>query len=205
MAAPRTHDQFRKNFPKLSGEEQVVESDFHDRLISLLPSLRARARALSRDRATAEDLLHDTVCSALAARASFTPGTNMGAWLHRILRNRFISDLRARRDSTPIEDVAAEKLAVNATHEDRVAIRELDRAIGRLPVDQRTALLMVTLDGMSYEEIADATGAAVGTAKSRVFRARRQLQAWLMGEPASPPRNSLKSPAAVAHVSRNNI
>jgi len=187
--------------------EQVVESEFHDQLIALLPSLRARARSLSRDRPAAEDLLHDAVCSALAARASFTPGTNMAAWLHRILRNRFISDLRARRDNTPLEDVAAEKLAVMAPHEDRVALRELQQAIGRLPPDQRAALLMVTLDGMSYEELAEATGTAVGTAKSRVFRARRQLQAWLMGEPppAAAPRRGNKVPPAIAHASPHDF
>jgi len=169
-----------------------VEPDFHDQLISLLPSLRARARSLSRDRSAAEDLLHDAVCSALAAKASFTPGTNMAAWLHRILRNRFISDLRAHRDASPLEDVAAEKLAVLAPHEDHVSLRELQRAIGRLPSDQRNALLMVTLEGMSYEELAAATGTAVGTAKSRVFRARRQLQSWLMGEAprATPERGA---------------
>jgi RNA polymerase sigma-70 factor (ECF subfamily) len=54
--------------------------------------------------------------------------------------------------------------------------------VNRLPVDQREALFMVVLQGMSYEEVAGTTGCAVGTAKSRVFRARRQLQCWLMGE-----------------------
>jgi len=181
-----------------------MDPDFHDQLISLLPGLRARARMLSRDRVAGEDLLHDAVCSALAARASFTPGSNMAAWLHRILRNRFISDLRARRATTSLDQISAEKMSVMAPHEDRVAVRELDRAIDRLPVDQRTALLMVTVEGMSYEELAQATGTALGTAKSRVFRARRQLQEWLLGEPvpataaaATPAlRHGLQSPAA---------
>ena len=72
--------------------------------------------------------------------------------------------------------------AVSGAHEDRLVLKELSRALGRLPSDQREALFMVVLQGLSYEEVAQATGCAVGTAKSRVFRARRQLQSWLMGE-----------------------
>src|SRR3712207_1097905 len=66
-----------------------------------------------------------------------------------------------------------------------MVLKELSKALGRLPSDQREALFMVVLQGLSYEEVASATGCAVGTAKSRVFRARRQLQAWLMGEERS--------------------
>jgi RNA polymerase sigma-70 factor (ECF subfamily) len=66
-----------------------------------------------------------------------------------------------------------------------MVLKELSRALTRLPNDQREALFMVVLQGLSYEEVAEATGCAVGTAKSRVFRARRQLQAWLTGEERS--------------------
>jgi RNA polymerase sigma-70 factor (ECF subfamily) len=102
--------------------------------------------------------------------------------MHRILRNRFISNLRKRRDTTDIDDVPAGALATKAPHEDRLALKELGQAMTRLPADQREALVMVVVHGMSYEALAEATGCAVGTAKSRVFRARRQLEAWLMGE-----------------------
>jgi RNA polymerase sigma-70 factor (ECF subfamily) len=61
----------------------------------------------------------------------------------------------------------------------------------KLPADQREALVMVVVHGMSYEALANATGCAVGTAKSRVFRARRQLEAWLMGE--KPERSALRA------------
>ena len=61
-------------------------------------------------------------------------------------------------------------------------LKELSQVLGRLPADQREALFMVVLEGLSYEEVAEASGCAVGTAKSRVFRARRQLQTWLTGE-----------------------
>ena len=72
-----------------------------------------------------------------------------------------------------------------ASHDDRMVLKELSRALTRLPNDQREALFMVVLQGLSYEEVAQATGCAVGTAKSRVFRARRQLQTWLAGEERS--------------------
>jgi RNA polymerase sigma-70 factor (ECF subfamily) len=122
--------------------------------------------------------------------------------MHRILRNRFISTLRKQRDTTDIEDLPASLFAVSATHEDRLVLKELGRAVNRLPVDQREALFMVVLQGMSYEEVAGTTGCAVGTAKSRVFRARRQLQSWLMGEEragtrvAEPARDRQEAKAA---------
>ncbi len=157
-------------------------TDFHDQVIGILPKLRVQALALTRNRAAAEDLVQDAVCNALSAQSSFIPGTNFSAWMHRILRNRFISNLRKRRDTTDIDDVPASTFASDAPHEDRLALKDLGKAMTRLPADQREALVMVVVHGMSYEALAEATGCAVGTAKSRVFRARRQLEAWLMGE-----------------------
>lgn len=159
-----------------------MSTSFHDQVISILPKLRIQALALTRNRSAAEDLVQDAVCNALSAHASFIPGTNFPAWMHRILRNRFISNLRKRRDTTDIDDVPQSAFATEAAHEDRLALKELGRAMTRLPADQREALLMVVVHGMSYEALAEATGCAVGTAKSRVFRARRQLEAWLLGE-----------------------
>ncbi|MBU8545671.1 MULTISPECIES: sigma-70 family RNA polymerase sigma factor [Roseomonadaceae] len=159
-----------------------MPNEFHGQVIALLPRLRVQALALTRNRAAADDLVQDAVANALAAQNSFTPGTNFPAWMHRILRNRFISTLRKQRETTDIEDVPASAFAVSATHEDRLILKELGNAVNRLPADQREALFMVVLQGMSYEDVAEATGCAVGTAKSRVFRARRQLQTWLTGE-----------------------
>ncbi len=175
---------------------------FHDQVIAILPKLRVQALALTRNRASAEDLVQDAVCNALSAQDSFIPGTNFAAWMHRILRNRFISNLRKRRDTTDIDDVPASAFATEAPHEDRLALKQLAKAMTRLPADQREALVMVVLHGMSYEALADATGCAVGTAKSRVFRARRQLEAWLLGTVAEPApalaRNGHGTPVSVA-------
>lgn len=159
-----------------------MKDQFHEQLISLLPPMRIQAMALTRNRAAADDLVQDAVANALAARDSFTPGTNMGAWLHRILRNRFISNMRKRRETADISDVAPHLLAVEGSHEHSATLRELSAGLALLPADQREALFLLVMQGMSYEEIAERTGAAVGTAKSRVFRARRTLQAHLLGE-----------------------
>ena len=163
------------------------QAQFNGLLIALLPKLRAQAFALTHNRAAADDLVQDAVVSALAAWQSFTPGTNFAGWMHRIVRNRFISNLRKSRDTMDVEDVPAEALAVAGSHEDSFALKELARALNQIPLSQREPLLMVVLQGMSYEEVAAVTGCAVGTAKSRVFRARRQLQALLMGETQKEP------------------
>ena len=180
----------------MTRETNIQQSgpSFHDQVIAILPKLRVQALALTRNRAAAEDLVQDAVCNALSAQSSFIPGTNFQAWMHRILRNRFISNLRKRRDTTDIDDVPAHTFATEAPHEDRLALKELSKAMTKLPADQREALLMVVVHGMSYEALAEATGCAVGTAKSRVFRARRQLETWLLGEPKA------KLPAKAATV-----
>jgi RNA polymerase sigma-70 factor (ECF subfamily) len=178
-AGPR-HCPIRKTETPMTAETKTPT--FHDQIIAILPKLRVQALALTRNRAAAEDLVQDAVCNALSAQNSFIPGTNFPAWMHRILRNRFISNLRKRRDTTDIDDVPSSVFATEAPHEDRLALKELAKAMTRLPHDQREALIMVVVHGMSYEALAESTGCAVGTAKSRVFRARRQLEAWLLGE-----------------------
>ncbi|MBR0559643.1 sigma-70 family RNA polymerase sigma factor [Neokomagataea anthophila] len=176
---------------------------FHDQVIKIIPKLRVQAFALTRNRAAAEDLVQDAICNALAAQHSFIPGTNFSAWIHRILRNRFISDLRKRRDTTDIEDVPAATFASSATHEDTLALKDLSLALTHLPPDQREALIMVVIHGMSYEDLAEATNCAVGTAKSRVFRARRQLEAWMSGDLPSNDKLRIKVQALRESLKNN--
>lgn len=181
----------------------TMTTTFHDQVIAILPKLRVQALALTRNRSAADDLVQDAVCNALSAQESFIPGTNFAAWMHRILRNRFISNLRKRRDTTDIDDVPASVFASDAPHEDRLALKELAKAMTRLPADQREALVMVVIHGMSYEALAEATGCAVGTAKSRVFRARRQLEAWLLGERPDDVAASARTPRPTATMTRD--
>src|SRR5437763_17158551 len=110
---------------------------FHDQVIAILPKLRVQALALTRNRAAAEDLVQHAVCNALSASSSFIPRTNFAAWMHRILRTRFISNLRKRRDTTDIEDVPANAFASEPPHEARLALKELGAALPRPPARQR--------------------------------------------------------------------
>lgn len=170
-----------------TSDQAFVASDrglsFHEALVALLPKLRIQALSLTRNRPDADDLVQAAVTNALAAQASFTPGTNFGAWMYRILRNRFISDRRRQRDTMDMDDAPAEAFARPASQEDSLALGELRVEMAKLPADQRTALVMVTVQGMSYEEVAAAMNCAVGTAKCRVFRARCTLEARLLGDP----------------------
>ncbi|KAA2214147.1 sigma-70 family RNA polymerase sigma factor [Teichococcus oryzae] len=177
---------------------------FHDQLVALLPRLRVQAVSMTRNRADADDLVQAAVSNALAAQHSFTPGTNFGAWMFRILRNRFLSDIRRRRDTCDMDNAPAEALARPAAQEDSLALRELRRRLTDLPADHRTALLLVTVQGMSYEEAAEVMGCAVGTAKCRVFRARRQLEAWLMGDEPASRRNAAKAKAKAGLATRRS-
>ncbi|MBR0673760.1 sigma-70 family RNA polymerase sigma factor [Neoroseomonas soli] len=177
---------------------------FHDELIALLPRLRVQALSLTRSRADADDLVQAAVTNALAAQASFAPGTNFGAWMYRILRNRFISDRRRARETVDMDDAPSEAFARPANQEDSLALRELRAEMMRLPADQRAALVMVAVDGMSYEDVAKAMGCAVGTAKCRVFRARRVLEQRLLGgEPERRNRPADRGAGAAAGRARS--
>ena len=149
---------------------------FKSELVALIPRLRAFARALSRSDAAGDDLAQDTVLSAWRARAGFELGTKMEAWLFRILRNAHISGarLKARRPEHALDPSVDELQAVDDPSAG-VRLNDLRRALNRLPPDQREALILVGASGWSYEEAAAASGCPVGTMKSRVFRARRNL------------------------------
>jgi len=162
--------------------DPVAPPSFHDELTSLLPRLRIQALALTRNRADADDLVQAAIVNALAAQASFVPGTNLHAWVYRIMRNRFISDRRRYRPSVDMDDAPETAFARPAAQEDSIVLAELRRAMARLPADQRTALVMVSVQGMSYAEVAAVMRCAVGTAKCRVFRARQALHAALLGD-----------------------
>jgi RNA polymerase sigma-70 factor (ECF subfamily) len=156
--------------------------DFHALLVSMLPRLRVQAVSLTRNRADADDLVQGAVTSALAARESFTPGTNFGAWMFRILRNRFISNVRARRINVELDEVPSSTFVRPGSQEDSLVLGELAKHMARLPAEQRTALVMVAIQGMSYEEVGAAMECPAGTAKARVCRARDTLHRLLMGE-----------------------
>ncbi len=183
-------------------QDAANKTAFEDLLIKTLPSLRQYAYALTRNRADADDLLQAAVSNALAARNSFTPGTNFKAWMSCILRNRFLSDTRRRRETVAVDDAPQELFARAASQDDNIALGELRRAMARLPAGHRLALVMITVQGMSYEEASAELGVPVGTVKCRVFRARKQLHAWLMGdEEGKRPASRVARPVAEKRAS----
>jgi RNA polymerase sigma-70 factor, ECF subfamily len=154
---------------------------FIDGIMASLASLRAFANSLTRAGDQAEDLVQETVLRAISKQEQFEAGTNLQAWLCTILRNQFCSGHRkSLREVEDADGSYAATMISNPDQEDRIMIRDLEVALGTLPQGQREALLLVSADGLSYEEAAQVLECAVGTVKSRVNRARTCL-AELMG------------------------
>jgi|APTNR8051073442_1049403.scaffolds.fasta_scaffold04187_7 RNA polymerase sigma-70 factor (ECF subfamily) len=154
-----------------------------DQIVSMLPNLRAFARTLASDAATADDLVQDTVVKAFNNLHRFEVGTNLHGWLFTILRNTFYSDLRKRRGV--VEDVDgthAEAVIHQPSQYAKLDARDFRKAMAMLACEQREALILVGPAGFSYEEAADVCGCAVGTIKSRVNRARERLNELLNSE-----------------------
>jgi len=161
---------------------------FHDQLRANLPRLRRHGLALTRNHHAMEDLVQETVLRALAAQASFQPGSNFGGWINTILRNEFISEMRRTRLAVPLDDVADELVAVAPTHDDCLMVCELSVAMNRLRPGQREAILLSTLSELNYVQIGEVLGCRPGTVKSRISRARCQLRDDLMGVAAGDKR-----------------
>jgi RNA polymerase sigma-70 factor, ECF subfamily len=163
--------------------------DPREAILPLLPPLRGYARALAGDASSADDLVQDTVVLALQAWHRFTPGTNLRAWLFRILHNRHLT-VRTRRHVTAevgVDDLSLHG-SVPAFQEDRAELRQLAAAVARLRPRHREVLVLHAVHGLPYGEIAEVTGCEVGTVKSRINRARTVLKAMLLGDEGEGPR-----------------
>jgi RNA polymerase sigma factor (sigma-70 family) len=153
------------------------------RLVELIPRLRRYARALVGDRATADDLVQDTLERAWAKLHLYRRGTDLRAWLFTVMHNVHVNRVRAFRATDTLEDEMPE-LAQRPAQGDALLVRDLDRAITRLPDEQRAVLLLVTLEEMSYEQVARTLGIPIGTVMSRLSRAREKLRAMMLGQPS---------------------
>jgi RNA polymerase sigma-70 factor (ECF subfamily) len=100
------------------------------------------------------------------------------------MHNVHVNKVRSARPTDPLEDEMPE-LAQRAAQGDALVVRDLDRAIARLPAEQRTVLLLVTLEEMSYDQVARALGIPIGTVMSRLSRAREKLRAMMLGQAAA--------------------
>ena len=154
--------------------------EFQDQLTDFLPKMRIWALALTRNRTAADDLVQEVAMKVLMACDSYVPGTNFPAWVHRIMVNQFLTNMRRQREHSDLDQMP--ELAIRAAQEDSTDLRELNVAFQRLPEDQREALRLVAVEELSYEEVSETIGCAIGTLKSRVHRARLQLRSEMSSE-----------------------
>lgn len=150
--------------------------DPRDDLPLYLSSLRAFAISLTRNVASADDLVQDTIVKAWTNIDKFTVGTNLQAWLFTILRNTFYSGLRkTRREVADPDGIHAQSLFVKPDHDGRLALVDFERAFAKLSPEHREVLILVGASGFSCDEAAEMMGVATGTVKSRTNRARKRL------------------------------
>ena len=154
-----------------------------EELVTLLPRLRRFARALARNAQDADDLVQTAVERALRHAAQRRDDAPLAAWLYGILRNAWIDEQRAgaRRGRLFTAAEAGEQVA-DAAHAGAAESLAVQDALGRLPDEQRLAVALVLIEGLSYKEAAHVMEVPIGTLTSRLARARETLQA-ILGEP----------------------
>ena len=150
--------------------------------IQYIPRLRRYARALTGDRARADDLVQDTLERALIKLHLWQSGSDLRAWLFTLMHNVYINQLRSQPTAmTAGLDDEAMQIAVRPTQSDLLEVHDLQTMLLRLPEEQREVLLLVGLEQMTYEEAAGVLGIPMGTVMSRLSRARERLRALLAG------------------------
>lgn len=155
--------------------------DPREELTTFIPDLRAFARGLCRNTATADDLVQDTMVKAWTNIEKFEAGSNMRAWLFTILRNTYYSLYRRRRFEVADPDgTYVGMMSEKPRHDGCLQLRDFKKVFHQLSEDQREVLILLGGVGLSYEEAAETCGVAIGTIKSRASRARTRL-AELMG------------------------
>ena len=169
-----------------------------------IPRLRRYARALTRDVVTADDLVQDCLTRALGKFHLWQDGTDLRAWLFTILHNQYVNHIRrAVREGSAVGLNESEPLLSRAPQQGkRLELRDLERAIAKLPEEQRIVILLVGLEGMRYEEVAAGLDVPVGTIRSRLSRGREALRR-LTGSVPDERAESLMSESGAA-VQRYN-
>jgi RNA polymerase sigma-70 factor (ECF subfamily) len=166
---------------------------FRQQLLAAIPRLRRYARSLVFDVQNADDLVQSTLERALGHWRQFDPRRDIVLWLLSIAHNAHLDALRRDRrlDVLPPERVT-EALDALRSHDGDVGLRlDISAALERLSLDQRSALLLVLVEQLSYAEAADVLQVPAGTVMSRVSRARVAMREWLDGS-AAAPRSALK-------------
>ena len=154
---------------------------FEQGVLALLPRLRRFAIGLSGNTADGDDLCQMTIERALANREKWQEGTRLDSWMYRIMRNIRIDEARAvsRRQQTFVDEDAGLSVGHDGAQEATVELSNVDRAMAKLPEDQREAVLLVMVEGYAYREAAEIVDCPVGTLNSRLVRGRDALLAML--------------------------
>lgn len=172
------------------------QTEFQDALVPYIPQLRRYAQGLTQDPEAADDLVQDALLRAMDKRHLWKAGGNMRAWLYRILHNTFVNNQRrARVRRTESVDDHEAQMGTAARQHDGVVLRSLETALHRLPPAHREVVMLVGVEGLSYEEAAGIIGCPVGTIRSRLSRARETLKQHLDGSEAGKT-HSLRKLAA---------
>ncbi len=158
-------------------------AEIRTQIVALLPRLRRLARVLTRDTVDADDLVQLTVERALLRTDQYRPGTRLDSWMFRIMKNAWIDESRARSRRgvvlAPAEDGERVGSDGAGAMEARLAAIEVETAMSRLPEDQRIAVALVLVEGLSYREAAEVLDVPEGTLTSRLVRGRAALLAQL--------------------------
>ena len=161
-----------------------MANDLRQALTAVLPRLRRFGLALTGSASDADDLVQSTCERVLRHSDQLRELTRLDAWLYGIMRNLWIDETRHRKVRRHDKiDAAADVMGEDgqATADGRITLAAVRRAMGQMPADQRTVLMLVCVDGLSYKEAAEVLGIPVGTVMSRLSRARQDLHERLAG------------------------
>jgi RNA polymerase sigma-70 factor (ECF subfamily) len=156
------------------------------RIEACIPALRRYATALLRNREEADDLVHDCLVRALDKLHTRHDEADVRAWLFTILHNVFVSQIR-RRGARPVTEALDERhedvASLHPAQEDGLHWRDLLRGLDRLPEEQRSVILLVSVEDLSYAEAAAVLRVPIGTVMSRLARGRERLRQYIEAEP----------------------